>query len=238
MPKRYWYVILTYLIVQFSAIPVALFVKSFFIDYYTDVIIYWNIFSFIAGLFAVLYLMKPDMQMRADPEAATAGSIIGWSILGILLAFLVQYAAALIEVFILGIPAGSENTMQIMDIARYNPLFILLPAIIAPILEEIIFRKIIFGTLYKRMNFILAALLSGLIFGVIHMELSHLLGYTTMGMVFAFLYVKTKRIIVPIIVHAGMNSIVVIAQYSITPEEIENMQKMLDDLQMILLHIF
>lgn len=238
MPKRYWYVILTYLIVQFSVIPVALFVRSIFIDYYTDIMIYWNIFSFIVGLFAVLYLMKPDMQMRADPEAASAGSVIGWSILGVILAFAVQYVAALIEIFILGIPQRSENTMEIMDIARYNPLFILLPAIVAPILEEIIFRKIIFGRLYKRMNFFLAALLSGLIFGVIHMELSHLLAYTSMGIVFAFLYVKTKRIIVPIIVHAGMNTIVVLAQYSLTPEDIQKMQNMLDDLQMIFLHLF
>ncbi|MBN6205184.1 CPBP family intramembrane metalloprotease, partial [Ralstonia pickettii] len=93
-----------------------------------------------------------------------------------------------------------------------------------------------------RINFrchsLLAALLSGLIFGVIHMELSHLLAYTSMGIVFAFLYVKTKRIIVPIIVHAGMNTIVVLAQYSLTPEDIQKMQNMLDDLQMIFLHLF
>lgn len=175
------------------------------------------------------------MQMRAHDEAASFGSIIIWSIVGVFMAFVAQALAASIEIYILGIDPGSENTMEIMDIARSNPLFILIPAIVAPILEEIIFRKIIFGGFYKRMNFFFAALLSALIFGLIHMDPTHLLMYASMGFVFAFLYVKTKRIIVPIIVHAGMNTMVVLAQYSLSPEEI---QKMLDQVQTVFLGIF
>lgn len=235
MPKRYWYVILTYLIMQFSSIPVAIFVRSLFAENYTDIMIYWSIFSFIAGLLVIIYLMKPSMEMRSHPEAASWGGVIGWSILGIFLAFFGQGLAASIEVYILGIKPGSENTMAIMEIARSNALFILIPAIVAPILEEIIFRKIIFGTFYKRMNFFFAALLSALIFGFIHMEPVHILMYATMGFIFAFLYVKTKRIIVPILAHAGMNTAVVLAQYSLTPEEI---QRMLDEMQMIFFNLF
>lgn len=125
--------------------------------------------------------------------------------------------------------------MGIMEYARANMLFILIPAIIAPILEEIIFRKIIFGSLYKRMNFFFAAILSALVFAAFHVDFSHLLMYTAMGLVFAFLYVKTKRIIVPIIVHAGMNSYVVYKQYNLTPEEIQKMIDQLEQLQTILL---
>ncbi len=67
--------------------------------------------------------------------------------------------AASIEIYILGIEPGSENTVPDHGgCPRSNALFILIPAIIAPILEEIIFRKIVFGTLYKRMNSIFAAL--------------------------------------------------------------------------------
>lgn len=234
MPKRYWYVILTYLIMQFSGIPVALFVRSFFPESFTQLLIYWSIFSFIAGLVVVLILMKPDMQMRAHPEAAPVSGIIGWSILGVFMALLAQTASAAIETYVLGIDPGSENTQEIMNIARSNALFILIPAIVAPILEEIIFRKIIFGGLYKRMNFFLAALLSGLIFALVHMDPTHLLMYATMGFVFAFLYVKTKRILVPILVHAGMNTMVVLVQLSYSPEEI---QEMLDQMQMIFLNL-
>ncbi|MCF3943167.1 CPBP family intramembrane glutamic endopeptidase [Oceanobacillus alkalisoli] len=234
MPKRYWYVIVTYLIMQFSALPVALYIELYFPESYSQYMIYWTIFSFTAGMLVTLWLMRPDMQKPAHRDASPASSVILWSILGVFLAFFAQGIAAMIEVFILGIPAGSENTMGIMEYARTNVLFILVPAIIAPILEEIIFRKIIFGSLYKRMNFFFAAILSALVFAAFHVDFSHLLMYTAMGLVFAFLYVKTKRIIVPIIVHAGMNSYVVYKQYNLTPEEIQKMLDQLEQLQTIL----
>ncbi|MFC4025476.1 CPBP family intramembrane glutamic endopeptidase [Oceanobacillus longus] len=230
MARRYWYVILTYIIVQFSGILGAPLLLNVFPISAFDAVVYWTIFSFIAGLVVILFIMKPDMQMQSARNAATTGTVILWSVLGIFMALFAQGIAATIEMEVLGIDPGSANTQQIMDITRAAPLFMLIPAIIAPILEELIFRKIIFGTFYKRMNFFLAGLLSALIFGFIHGEPQHILIYASMGFVFAFLYVKTKRILVPIIVHAGMNTMVVLAQYSLTPEEI---QQQLDQLQTI-----
>jgi hypothetical protein len=195
-----------------------------------DIVIYWSIFSFALALVIVLLIMRPDMKIGSARDASGAGHIILWSFLGLFMAYFGQGIAALIEMEIFGIDPGSENTQMIMDIARLTPLFMVVPAIIAPVLEEIIFRKIIFGEFYKRMNFFFAALLSSFIFGIIHGEPQHLLIYATMGFVFAFLYVKTKRIIVPIIVHAAMNSLVVFVQYNMDPEEIE---RILNELQFI-----
>ncbi|WP_249871600.1 CPBP family intramembrane glutamic endopeptidase [Oceanobacillus saliphilus] len=230
MAKRYWYVILTYIIVQFSGLLGAPLLINLFPISPFDAVVYWTIFSFIAGLIVILIIMKPDMQMGSTRDASSLGSVILWSILGIFMALFAQGIAVTIEMELFGIDPGSENTQQIMDITRAAPLFMIIPAIIAPILEELIFRKIIFGSLYKRMNFFFAGLLSALIFGFIHGEPQHILIYASMGFVFAFLYVKTKRILVPIIVHAGMNTLVVLAQYSLSPEEI---QRQLDQLQMI-----
>ncbi|WP_087974569.1 CPBP family intramembrane glutamic endopeptidase [Oceanobacillus rekensis] len=230
MARRYWYVILTYIIVQYSVIIGAPLLLSILPITPFDAAIYWTIFSFIAGLAVILIIMKPDMQMESARNAASVGTVVLWSVLGVFMALFSQGIAAMIEMELFGIDPGSENTQQIMDISRAAPLFILIPAIIAPILEELIFRKIIFGSLYKRMNFFFAGLLSALIFGFIHGEPQHILIYASMGFVFAFLYVKTKRIIVPILVHAGMNTMVVMAQYSMTPEEF---QRQLDQLQMI-----
>ncbi|WP_085993404.1 CPBP family intramembrane glutamic endopeptidase [Oceanobacillus senegalensis] len=229
MPKRYWYVILTYILTQLSSFPAAIIALKYFSESYTEVVIYWSIISFLGALFIILWLLKPDMQMQQHRDNS-GGQVILWSIIGFFMAYVVQVGAAMIEVKIFGIEAGSENTQNIIGISRAIPLFMIVPAIVAPILEEVIFRKIIFGRLYKRMNFFFAALLSALIFGAIHGELQHLLVYSSMGFVFAFLYVKTKRILTPIIVHAALNSMTVIAQYSLSPEEI---QKQLDQLQMI-----
>ena len=230
MTKRYWWVIITYIIMQFSGILfapilyIALPISEF------QAVISWSIFSFIAALVVTLLLMKPDMKMERHRHAAPLGTVIVWSVAGLFMAWFAQTIATLIEIELFGIQAGSENTANIMEIARAAPLFIIIPALIAPILEEIIFRKIIFGVFYKKTNFFIAATLSALIFGFIHGEPEHILIYASMGYVFAFLYVKTKRIIVPIIVHIAMNTISVIAQFSMDPEEI---QKQLEQLQVI-----
>ncbi|UJL47121.1 CPBP family intramembrane metalloprotease [Virgibacillus sp. NKC19-16] len=235
MPKRYWWVILTYLIMQFSGVIFAPILYLVLPISEFDAVIYWSIISFALALVVVLFLLRPDMKTGNSREAAPIGAMIGWSIIGVFMAFLAQGLAATIEIELLGIDPGSENTQQIMDISRAAPLFMIIPAIIAPVLEEIIFRKIIFGQFYARTNFFIAALLSALIFGFIHLDPTHLLIYASMGFVFAFLYVKTKRILVPIIVHAAMNTIVVAAQFGLTPEDIERMQRELEQMQMIFL---
>lgn len=172
------------------------------------------------------------MQMVRSEQASSTSGVILWAITGFFMAYLAQIAAVMIETFLFGVEPGSENTQVIMDISRATPLFVIIPMIIAPILEEIVFRKVIFGTFYKRMNFFFAALLSALIFGFIHGEPQHILIYGSMGFVFSYVYIKTKRLITPILVHAGLNSMAVIAQYSLTPEEI---QQQYDQLQMILI---
>lgn len=235
MPKRYWYVILTYIIMQFSVFIFAPILYALTPLGLVESNIYWSIFSFIAALFAVLWLMRPDMKAGQHRDAASAGEMVLWSFAGLFMAYFVNYAASSIETYILGITPGSENTQMIMDITRSVPLFMVITAIVAPILEEIVFRKIIFGELYKRMGFFWAAAFSSFIFGIIHDGLEHILIYASIGFVFAFLYVKTKRIIVPVITHMVMNSISVIVQLPLDPEDIENMMKQLEEMQMIII---
>lgn len=233
MKKNYWYVIGTYIVVQFSGLVFIPLLYALLPLTDIQAITYWSIFSFSIGLIIILLLMKPDLTENMHRNASSLRGIIMWSIIGIFMAYFSQIIASLIEIRVLNITPGSENTATIMDFARAVPIFVIIPMLIAPILEELIFRKIIFGSLYKRTNFFIAATISALIFGFIHGEPTHILIYASMGYVFAFLYVKTKRIIVPIIAHAGMNSIAVLAQFSIDPEELEQMIKELEQLKMI-----
>lgn len=210
--------------------------KQFFSNHALMVSVYYTmIASFVIGLIVILTLMKPDMELKQTRSRPSTENIALWAILGVFMAYFAQAIAGVIETNILGIELGSENTQNIMDITRAVPLFAVIPAIIAPILEEVIFRKIIFGSLYERTNFFIAALLSAFIFGIIHGEPEHLLIYASMGFVFAFLYIKTKSIIVPIIVHMTLNTISVIVQFTFSPEDLERLQKQVDSIQMILI---
>lgn len=234
-PKRYWYVIITFIIMQMIVAFIAPILHFGFGIEMLDAAVYAYIGSFIVALIIILSLMKNDLKEEKLKHPLSIGQIIGWSVAGLFLAWIAQAIAVTIEMQLFGIDPASENTEVIVDFTRSNILFILIPAIIAPILEEIIFRKILFGTFYKKMNFFLAALLSSLIFAVLHLDFTHLLIYATMGFVFAFLYVQTKRIIVPIIVHMAINTIAVLGQLLIDPEMLEKMEQMQKNIQLILL---
>ncbi len=215
---------------QFSTIlGVPLFVKLG-VESREMAVAYWLIFSFFAALILILYLLRQDIMERHRDERSSVPTAITWAFFGVFLALFAQGIAATIENRIFGIEYGSENTEFLVELALTTPLFIVVTSIIGPILEEIIFRKILFGTLYKRYNFFIAALLSSVVFAIVHMDFKHLLIYSAMGFTFAFLYVKTKRIIVPIIAHVSMNTLVVLIQV-VFRDEIEKYQEQVESTQ-------
>lgn len=229
-PKRYWFVILTYvglaLILGGFVVPLVLQAAFEFDPLISSV--YGQIVTFSLSLIIILGLLKPDLALENKESKTGIGGILLWSLIGFFMVYIGQILAALIEMHILGIEPGSENTTLIVDIIEMVPIFFIIPAIIGPILEELVFRKVIFGALHKKMNFFFAALLSSVVFSAFHMDFEHLLVYAAIGFIFSFLYVKTKRIIVPIIAHITMNTFVMLIQLFV---DIEQLEKMLEEIQ-------
>ena len=219
MRKEYWLILITYIAMQLSSfigVPLMSFIAPSFGKSGPELASFsistWLMISFSIAMVIILYLLRKEMVNPVRSEKALSPSLSTyWAIGGIFLALIAQTVAANIEL-LMGIEMGSENTEQIVGSYRTAPIVIIVTAIIGPILEEIVFRKIIFGALYKRLNFFIAAIISSLIFAIAHGEPEHLLLYTSIGLTFAFLYVKTNRILVPIITHVSMNTIVVIMQ--------------------------
>lgn len=227
MKREYWIILLVYIAMQLSSfvgIPIVTFVglligKSIEVMEIYSVVI-WIVLSFALTLIIVMYLLRKEIRKRqTDRNASSFFRSFFWAIAGVFLALFAQTIAANIE-SLLGIDMGSENTQQLIKVIEAFPIVILVTSIIGPILEEIVFRKIIFGSLHKRLNFLLSALISSVIFALAHAEIEHLLLYSAMGFTFSFLYVKTKRIIVPIFAHVAMNTFVVLVQ-SVFKEDLE-----------------
>ncbi|MBD8007173.1 CPBP family intramembrane glutamic endopeptidase [Bacillus norwichensis] len=240
MNRRYILIVMTYIAMQLSGLigmPLfyAIGIKGFNLspkDAEIQATGYWLVFSFLVGLAIVLFLLRKSEKHNKLEQAAplSLGLSLVWAAGGIFMAFFAQVIAASIEQMI-GVKPGSENTQEILNLIDLFPAIVLISSIIGPILEEIVFRKVIFGTLYNRLPFGMAAVISSIIFAFAHMEPIHLILYTAMGFVFAFLYVQTKRIIVPIIAHVMMNTLVVVAQRFI-PEDMEkNIQSFIHLLQ-------
>ncbi|MBS4216673.1 MULTISPECIES: CPBP family intramembrane glutamic endopeptidase [Neobacillus] len=227
MKKEYWIVLIVYIAMQlssFAGIPAFMFGFRLFGWRQEFVVPVWLITSFTLAFLIILVILRKEMKPGVHSERNTSiGHSIKWAILGVFLALFAQYTAAIIERLI-GIELGSKNTQEILTIINAFPLAILVTSIIGPILEEIVFRKIIFGAFYKRFNFFISALISSVVFALVHMEPEHLLIYSAMGFTFAFLYVKTKRILVPIFAHVSMNTMVVLVQ-SVYKDDIERLMR-------------
>ena len=84
-----------------------------------------------------------------------------------------QMVASLITMWLVGQPQQSPNTERIMAIAKQLPVFILLISIVGPILEEYIFRKVIFGEIYNKIKgnrivaFLIASIVSSILFAIV-----------------------------------------------------------------------
>lgn len=224
MTRNYWAIVITYIVMQFSGLIILPFI--IFLDWFDDigmVSIYWTVISFITASVITLYLLKDDYYLRHKVKnKSPLIHTLKWIIFGFFLSLFAQMIASIIEQYVLGIGQESQNTTDILLISEKAPIFIIVVTLLGPFLEEIVFRYILFGSLYNRFSFFVSALISSVIFALVHQDFPHLLVYISMGIVFAFLYVKTKRIIVPIFAHMSMNSFVVIINLGIQPAFIHN----------------
>lgn len=87
MPKRYWWVILTYIAMQLSGGFFRPLLLRLFPAHQLEALIFYSIFSFTIGLIIVLILMKPDMQMSQTRSKWFTSDVIGWTVLGVFLAY-------------------------------------------------------------------------------------------------------------------------------------------------------
>lgn len=174
----------------------------------------WSLFivNTIAAIIFLLFMMRnnPFLQVFKGKKSSIGNAIV-WGFLGFFLAMGGQMLAAAVE-SMMGVTAGSDNTAILSDIAKVSPIIIISMVLFAPFLEEVIFRRVIFGGIYQKTNFWIAAIASAVIFAAVHNEFEHLLMYMMPGLVFSYLYYRTKRLLTPMIAHLLMNGFVVIIQ--------------------------
>ena len=87
-----------------------------------------------------------------------------------------------------------------------TPIFLIIAivVIIGPIIEELMFRKIIIDRL-SIYGDKFAVAVSAITFGIFHGNITQLLYTVPAGIIFAYAYVKTRKIIYPIMLHIIMN---------------------------------
>jgi hypothetical protein len=84
----------------------------------------------------------------------------------------------------------------------HNSLNLIALIVVAPVVEELIFRGIIFQRWATKWGIAPALVVSSLLFGILH---ANFIGLFVFGLMMALLYVKTRTLIVPIACHALNN---------------------------------
>lgn len=166
-----------------------------------------------AALLVVINLKNSEIN-QIETRRIPFFRAIAWGIIGTALVIVLQFVVSYVT-FILGQNPASANTATLVTLAKINPFFVLAITVGAPIMEELVFRKVLFGNLStlfgmrSNLGLTIMAIISSLAFAFMHND-SHIFLYAAIGLLFCWLYHKTGRIQTSMIAHILMNGLVVL----------------------------
>lgn len=95
---------------------------------------------------------------------------------------------------------------------------ILMTVVLAPVMEETLFRGIIQGSIYRRDGAVKSILLSALLFGVFHIIPQQVINAFLIGIILGYIYFRTGSLLTVIILHALNNAIAYLMLEVLGPE--------------------
>ncbi len=172
-----------------------------------------------------LWALQRFRQLQINPKYVIGNlpNNYHWlPIVGIVTVILVfSIGAALLSFYVLSLISPSllesllksisdDNSKSSSVPILYNLLEIFSLIIVAPIVEEFIFRGILLHRWASKWGLIPAILVSSLIFGCLHINP---VGLSLFGIVMSLLYIKTRTLIVPMVAHALNNTVATAMQF-------------------------
>ncbi|PFM62733.1 CPBP family intramembrane metalloprotease [Bacillus cereus] len=108
---------------------------------------------------------------------------------------------------------GTGNVANVNQKIEINLIYVLIPVLIAPIIEEFIFRKLLplgLEKLLERVNRTTAIIIANGIFAAMHFDW-FFFPYFVNGCLYAWSYERTKDLKVPMLAHISYNLFVFLA---------------------------
>lgn len=210
IPKLIIIVTLFFLASLFRLIPIRLFhIDISNITNYQQLLL--TTFSDSILLIILLFIYYKDLKKDFKKVKENFNSIIDTGIKYWFIGLIIMVISNIfIGLFITNAKAGNEEgVQQLIHSSRF--LSIIAVGILAPIIEELTFRKAFREVFTNKTLFVLA---SGLIFGGLHVILSlnslwdlfYIIPYSSLGIAFGYMYQKTDNIYTSIIMHIFHNT--------------------------------
>ena len=161
--------------------------------------------GYLLGVPFFALLVKGMPRQAPEKKPLTPG---GW-ITFLAVSFFLMYAGSVIATVLMELLSGirgQEITNAIdKQITTSSPwLNFALVAVIAPIFEEILCRKLVLDRLLPYSE-VLAVVTGGLFFGMLHGNFYQFFYATFLGITFSYVYVKTGRLIHSVVMHMIVN---------------------------------
>lgn len=157
-----------------------------------------------AGVFTIPFILYP-FSFTSKPSGGGAGT--KWE--GALWVILFVVLALTLNVLLLKIPALSNSSDYIQSYQDITSgglgQTVVASCIVAPVLEELVFRGVVFCQMKDAFGAIVGVVLSALCFGAVHHNLAQFVYAAIMGVVLALMYNRMKRIYFPMLAHALAN---------------------------------
>lgn len=175
-----------------------------------------NIIYYSAGLLFCLICMWNYLRGAFDIMLDNPAVSISALIIGYFIWLLLSYLAAGALLALLGDKISNPNNDAVLALAENSPRAVLgLAVFIAPIVEETLFRGVVFGSLRTKHR-TLAYIISIAAFAVYHVWqyalastdwtlLAYAVQYIPAGYAMAWTYEKTNSIWIPIFLHMSIN---------------------------------
>ena len=200
--------ILVYLLMNFGIIFVIEIIDDSFLDKNTNVV------QLIIDCLFILYLFfkfgvnfrKLNKLIHDFIEKINIKEILNVVFTQILISLGTTLLILAIVCFIDLDMANSLNSSG-DDIFTNNVSVFILTVITAPILEELLFRVVIFKRLSRIFDVYIGMIFSSILFGILHVELA-VVGAIIFGIANCILYLKYRNILIPMTVHFLNNLIV------------------------------
>ncbi|KRM95886.1 CAAX family protease [Liquorilactobacillus aquaticus DSM 21051] len=195
---------LTYLLTMFIPNVLLTFFKNNNL-YYSSVTV-----CSLLGMSAMLFFNnKYPFNNFIAPKKSSLLTVIGWGIMGTIAALALQRISFFIETTFFQQSIVSQNTAETLTVLTHYPYYILFVVLAAPIMEELVFRKVLFGNLATLIGPVGSALVSSTLFSIAHQD-GHFITYAVMGLIFCFIYTKTGKITASMLSHILLNLLIIV----------------------------
>lgn len=179
-----------------------------------QLLVHWDLIGFSLMLIIIFLIYSKEIINNQKLSIKLSRNSFIWILVGIIFVFLAQIVGSMLDKSIFQLTTQSANTSNTVAAAVISPVALIPIVLLAPLVEEFVFRYAAINILMSKFKRTWSILISSSFFSIMHFDFPFIFGYFLIGVILALVYVHTNRLLVSFVVHASMNLIVVILKIS------------------------